>query len=291
MILIELLGGLGNQLFQYAAAKRLSIEKNLLLKLDIQGFQSYTLRTYKLNHFAVTAEIATTEEINYFTNPSIVGKASRWVERRFFPFYNRRIYYEQKQFQFEPEFLQTRKNVYLRGYFQSEKYFKPIENLIRQEFTIKTPPNDTNVEMAQRVGEVNAVSLHIRRGDYVSNSTTNAVHGVLSLDYYHQAAKQIAVSVPQPHFFIFSDDPTWVSENLKLAYPMTFVDHNDASHDYEDLRLMSLCKHHIIANSSFSWWGAWLAEFPDKMVFAPKRWVNNPNVTALDILPTGWQPL
>lgn len=289
MIIVQVLGGLGNQLFQYAAARRVAVEKSLPLKVDVSAFDTYTLRSYKLNHFDIQVDIATPEEIRRFTRPDIVGKGKRWFARNILPHHLRPIYREQKQYQFEADILNTPRNVYLQGYFQNEGYFKPIEPVIRREFQVKEPLRATNAVMANHIKNDNAISIHIRRGDYASNPTTRAFHGLLPLTYYQTAVQNITELVESPHFYIFSDDPQWARENLEIDYPTTLVDHNDSSHDYEDLRLMSLCKHHIIANSSFSWWGAWLCENPEKIIYAPKKWLNGVDIDTQYAVPPEWQ--
>jgi len=130
--------------------------------------------------------------------------------------------------------------------------------------------------------------LHIRRGDYVHAPLANQFHGLCSLDYYQKAVNYIYQKIPDCHFYIFSDDHSWVCENFKLDYPVTMVDHNDADKDYEDLRLMSLCKYNIIANSSFSWWGAWLNANPEKIVLCPERWFNDLSLDIKDLMPDSW---
>ncbi|MBT9150861.1 MAG: O-antigen biosynthesis glycosyltransferase WbnK [candidate division WS2 bacterium] len=132
------------------------------------------------------------------------------------------------------------------------------------------------------------MSLHIRRGDYVFNLHTNQFHGTCDLDYYFRCVEYLTTKVKNPHFFIFSDEPEWARNNLKLSYPTTLVDHNEADKNYEDLRLMSQCKYHIIANSTFSWWGAWLSQNPEKIVFAPKRWLKSDDYNPKDLMPDKW---
>ncbi|MFN8447792.1 MAG: alpha-1,2-fucosyltransferase [Anaerolineae bacterium] len=190
---------------------------------------------------------------------------------------------------FEPDFLNTPKDVYLQGYFQNERYFKSIESLIRQDFVVPTPFDSRNGEMAERIRRVQSVSLHIRRGDYATNAETRSIHGLLPLDYYQTAVQHIAKSVDQPHFFVFSDDPVWACDHLRLDFPLTVVDYNGAERDFEDMRLLSLCQHHIIANSSFSWWGAWLCENPDKIVCAPKRWLQDTRYDTDEVVPATWR--
>ena len=179
-------------------------------------------------------------------------------------------------------------NVYLEGFWHSEKYFKDIENVIRQEFTIRDEPDALNKEMANKIMACEPVSIHIRRGDYVSDKKTNEFHGTCSLEYYNDAIGIITKEIKAPHFFVFSDDPVWVQDNLKLKFSTTYLVYNGAEKAYEDLRLMSLCKHHIIANSSFSWWGAWLSGNPYKIVIAPKKWFNDETIDTSDLIPDEW---
>jgi hypothetical protein len=147
-----------------------------------------------------------------------------------------------------------------------------------------------NLELAEEINTVNAVSLHVRRGDYVSNPRTMATNGVCPLSYYDSAIRYICARVDAPHFFVFSDDMDWVRENLNIDHPCRYVDHNCSTESFNDMRLMSMCRHHIIANSSFSWWGAWLNPREDKIVIAPKKWFANSNDTK-DLLPFGWATL
>lgn len=132
------------------------------------------------------------------------------------------------------------------------------------------------------------MSLHVRRGDYVSDARTHATLGVCSLDYYRAAVRYIADHVEAPEFFVFSDDIAWAQANLELGHPCHYVDHNRGAESYNDMRLMSLCRHHIIANSSFSWWGAWLNPRADKVVVAPARWFAGGNRVVDDLFPPGW---
>jgi hypothetical protein len=178
--------------------------------------------------------------------------------------------------------------VYLEGYWQSPKYFFDIKNIIGYEFTVKTGPDQVNKELMEKISQVEAVSVHVRRGDYVSNPATGNYHGVCSLDYYRTAVATITGRVRQPHFFIFSDDPAWAEKNLSVIGPKTVIERNGPERGHEDMRLMSLCRHHIIANSSFSWWGAWLCEKTDKIVISPKRWFKKEDIDTKDLVPESW---
>lgn len=160
--------------------------------------------------------------------------------------------------------------------------------MLLREFAVKPEEDVWDCQIAEMISAAQAVSIHVRRGDYAQDRITQQVHGLCGLDYYDRAAQYIAAHVAAPHFFIFSDDMPWVKENLKLSFPVTFVDHNNESSDYNDLLLMSLCDHHIIANSSFSWWGAWLSDSAEKIVIAPQMWFANSNADTKDLLPDSW---
>lgn len=289
MILTKLQGGLGNQLFQYALGRHLAEIHHTELKLDIFSFKNDpNKRVYNLGHFTITENFATKEEVARFQ------KYKRKPGRIWYLFNKliaERKYIQQRQFHFDPRVLRTGNNVYLDGDWQTEKYFKDIEGIIRKEITVKTPLSGKDAEAAKKIEAASSVMMHIRRGDYVSNSETNTYHGTQGLDYYKKAIAIIAEKVSSPHVFVFSDDHAWVKENIKLDYPVTYVVHNGADKNYEDLRLMSLCQNHIIANSTFSWWGAWLSQNPNKIVIGPERWFNNPKkktTSTKDVLPEEW---
>ncbi len=148
--------------------------------------------------------------------------------------------------------------------------------------------NGRNKDIGEMIQSFKSVSLHIRRGDYVSNKVTNQVHGVCDLNYYSHAISYIAERISNTHLFVFSDDPEWAKGNLKTEIPTFFVDNNRADKDYEDLKLMRQCKHNIIANSSFSWWGAWLNQNAGKIVIAPKKWFNDKSINTKDLIPEKW---
>jgi hypothetical protein len=141
------------------------------------------------------------------------------------------------------------------------------------------------------MANVQAVSLHVRRGDYATDRAITQIHGLASQEYYQAAIQKVAERVDHPHFFVFSDEIAWAKENLRLPFPATYIDHNGADYDYEDLRLISHCRYHILANSTFSWWGAWLATFPEKFVIAPRHWFADLNSVPPSIYPPEWMVL
>ena len=263
-IIVQLLGGLGNQLFQYAMGRCLAERNRAVLKLDITAFQDYTLRSYALQHFNVAVEFATPKE---------VAASSAIVE---------------KGHDFNGDTLSILPPAFLTGYWQSEKYFKEIEPILRKELTLKEPLEGEDLKVARAIESCESVSLHVRRGDYVTNSHTNQFHGTCSLAYYRKCLALLRQSVRDPALFVFSDDPQWVADNMKFDLPATYVNHNPPEKHYADLRLMGLCRHNILANSSFSWWGAWLNANPSKRVYAPLRWYADYRIKTPDLIPPGW---
>jgi len=293
MIIVKLIGGLGNQMFQYAMARRIAYVHNVPLKLDITGFNDYkcdTPRTYELKHLNIIEDFASKTEIDKFkTKKGFAGLILRCKEK-LSPYY-KRAYIREKSLRFDPNMLQISKNAYLEGYWTTEKYFDDICDLIRREFTVKHKADSINEQLAQTIRGCEAVSLHIRRGDYVSNPQANQFHGLCPLEYYYKGIEILGTKIENPHFFVFSDDPKWAKENLNIEFPVNFVTHNGAEKNYEDLRLMCFCKHNIIANSTFSWWGAWLNKNPGKIVIAPKKWFNNEDIDTRDVIPESWERL
>ena len=292
MIVTKLTGGLGNQFFQYAAGLSVAIANNTTLKLDISSYQISSHR-YRLDNFNITAEvlpIKTPSNLSQRIRKTILGRAisklRREIEARIGSS-GTRIYKDPGKF--DPNVLSLPDGICLDGYWQSEKYFAHIADIIRREFTPKPQPTPANKEMAERITNCESVNLHIRRGDYVSNPEYNRVHGTCDISYYKKAVEMLSEEVGNPCFFVFSDDIDWAKNNLQLKFPTTFVDINGPDFDYEDLRLMTQCKHHIIANSTFSWWGAWLCQYPQKIAIAPSRWFRDPDKDAADIIPAGWR--
>ena len=285
-IIVKLRGGLGNQMFQYAVGRHLSQITKAALKLDITSLKNDPKRDYSLDCFNITENFATDEEIKWFKKYQRKPGKIWFLRNRLLA--DETKYAQERQFHFDQKILQLKQPVYLDGYWQTEKYFKDIEHIIRKEVIVKTPLQGENAEVAEEIVATTSVAMHIRRGDYVTNRETNEYHGTCGLDYYRKAIEIISKKVNNPHFFIFSDDHKWAKDNIVLEYPATYVEHNNADKNYEDLRLMNLCKHQIIANSSFSWWGAWLNPNKEKIVIAPKRWFQTPKMDTRDLLPDSW---
>lgn len=289
MIISHIIGGLGNQMFQYAAGRSLSLERDQSLRLDITGFSGYGLHQgFELGRvFNSSTEIATEPDVRNILGWQFLSGFRRVWARPGMAAFRRDGFVVEPHFHYWSEINCVPQDCYLVGYWQSEKYFQTHTSEIRADFTFKPSLSDRNAKLAEQITQVNAVSLHVRRGDYVNNAKTNATHGVCSLDYYRAAIQHVSDRVTCPYFFIFSDDIAWVKDNLKMDMPCQYVDHNQDKESYNDMHLMSLCRHHIIANSSFSWWGAWLNPNLEKIVVAPKKWFANQN-NVKDLFPQGW---
>lgn len=293
MVISRIIGGLGNQMFQYAIGFHLAKKLQTEFKLDTTGFDTYPLHRLSIGKLTISAKIASKQEISKFTktfSPSITSTFRQLFKLPAAP--KSPGYIHELKFTFNPEILElTGDLIYLDGYWQSEKYFNNVDSDTRREFQIASVPDRKNQEKLALIQSKESVCVHIRRGDYVKNQETNSVHGTAPLEYYYQALEHIQTMHRNPELFIFSDDLKWVRQNLHTNFPMHFMDHNGPEKDYEDLRLMSTCKHHIIANSTFSWWGAWLGEHPGQIVIAPKKWFRTKDMDSKDLIPSRWLQL
>lgn len=284
MIAFQAQGGLGNQLFQYATARRLALQHGCPLVVDLHWFQyprvEETPRSLELNHYHVIMRCATRREQMRWAS-----MRTRWA-RFLQPLLPLRVVHEHG-FGVNSEVLSAPPNSYLVGFWQSEAYFADIRDQLLTELSPVVPPGPEDLRVIERMQHGDAVSVHVRRGDYVSLASASAYHGLCSLDYYHKAIQHIVGRVENPTLFVFSDDPAWTKANLHSPFPTHYVDHNSACNAFQDLRLMSLCRHHILANSSFSWWGAWLSRTTDGLVIAPARWYAVDRPTP-DLIPSRW---
>ena len=277
MKVVRIIGGLGNQMFQYAFARAMGDD----VKLDISAFKDYTLRGYQLENFNIVQNYADAPTVQRLTRRSHMPRIlCRILGRSTHP----HIIRERTINVYQPDLL-SRDGLF-DGYFQSEKYFAHIRPQLLQEFSLRRPMDAANQEMLRRIqAQESPVSLHVRRGDYVNLSN---VHFLCGPEYYRDAIDLIAARVKNPHFFLFSDDIDWVLENIKILHPFTPVDINSGDAGYFDMELMKHCHHNIIANSTFSWWGAWLNQNPGKIVVAPRKWHRDNQNKEWDIFPDEW---
>jgi hypothetical protein len=286
MVILRLHGGLGNQMFQYAMARTVALRRGTSVKIDLRALEADRKRCYSLGSWNVNATLASNIDV---LRIRVAWKLYR-VLKRSGPYYARPLVREQYH-HYDPNALDAPRSCLLMGYWESERYFKEIEPVIRREFTLRTEPSSATQEIGRAIQSSNSVFVHIRRGDRVADHEPNETYGVCSMQYYERAAAHIARAVDSPHFFVFSDEPQWARENFVLPFPITVVDHNRPGNsqtpgsEHEDLWLMGLCRHAIIANSTFSWWGAWLNPARARIVIAPKQWSKyNP----VDVIPENW---
>jgi hypothetical protein len=289
MIFAEITQGLGNQLFQYAAARAISIRLSAPIKLDTTWFDFCGQRVFQLDLLRIHATRTSPFEqkvLDILKRERRAAKAMKILRRLLLPGAVARLVDRERGF--DPALLSVRGNVFLQGYWQSERYFQAIAPILREEFTFKAAPDAANQAMLQQIDSCESIVVHVRRGDYLSTTHSNAVYGVCPADYYARAISYLGERVKNPHCFVFSDDPEWVGNHLKFAIPSTLVTHNIGKQDHEDLRLMSRGKHFIIANSTFSWWGAWLSAHPGKQIIAPRRWYESSPILTHDLIPEAW---
>lgn len=289
MIIVELRGGLGNQMFQYAFGRAQAERLGVDLVLDTTSFARYRLHHgFELSRvFNIQAREATRNELRTVLGWRFLAFArGGWTRGIAIRLPSERLVRE-PHFHYCAEATSAPPSSYFSGYWQSERYFAHVGEIIRRGFTFKQPPSTENSRILDRIHGRNSVSIHVRRGDFVTNARTNAYHGSCSADYYSRAVRMIQERIENATFYVFSDEISWAQANLSLPRPSLFLEHNIGQNSFEDMRLMSACQHHIIANSSFSWWGAWLNPNLAKLVVAPKRWFRA-KVNTEDLLPETW---
>jgi hypothetical protein len=289
MICVKLDGGLGNQMFQYAFGRMLSNRYGTKLLLDTSQYglkNDNTPREYELSIFDIKASIASQAQLDRY-KPYISAKIDNILSRIVLP-----------QRLIKPRVIHERDNrtnlyydnVMYVGFWQSEKYFDSINMIIRNEFNFGPPLSGINKTILEDIQKSASISLHVRRGDYQNNPMIRKSHGLCSLEYYHEAIDMIAKTIKEPKIFIFSDDMDWVKRNLHIEFPHKYIFWNGENKSYCDMQLMSYCKHNIIANSSFSWWGAWLNSNPEKIVVSPNKWfaTRRKQIGDFNLIPNTW---
>lgn len=268
MIIVNLKGGMGNQLFQYALGRHLSLLNETELKLDIDGLARANItgdiyRPFEIDAFNIKNTIATASEVRRLKYPfGLLSKALRWLKFKLS---------KDKNTVFNPKVFSWGDDIFLDGYWQSPKFFESIRDVLISELTLKSEMSTAATDFARQIQETEAVSIHIRRGDYIKNPRVQTEFGVCTTNYYLSAVDYLNQHTSSPTYFVFSDDIDWVKENLPLPKTTIFVKGKEVT-TVEELVLMSMCKHNIIANSTFSWWGAWLNTNLNKIVVTPTPW-------------------
>jgi hypothetical protein len=275
MIIAKLMGGLGNQMFQYAIARNLSLRHNVNLKIDLSFLNNrnmgpnFVYRDYDLSLFEIEPDF----DVDFSKKIMVANQ----------PHYH----YSQSYMDTVSNLLIDGGSVLLDGYWQSPFFFSEFEEQIRKDFEfINKVENETGEikEMLELINSKNSVMVNVRRTDYLNTS----FHGVMGLDYLNQSKEIIESKVENPHYFIFSDDVEWCRENIKFEN-MTLVDHRYKGKKFGFyLQLMSKCKHFIIPNSTFAWWAAWSNTDEEKVVIAPKQWFTDNNINTADLIPSNW---
>ncbi len=288
------MGGMGNQMFQYALGKHLALINNTELKLDTSILLNWKPGKHKVNRgfdldiFDLNPTFASRKETGSYhcDGLSIPEKVLFKIKEKIQG--NETVH--EKHFHFDPSVLQLRGNIYLSGNWQSFKYFAAIEGEIRKDFSFKLPLSKEASELKQTIQESKSVCLNVRRTDYVSVAETSEIMATVSVEYYHLALKELENRIGEFQVFVFSDDLDWCRTNLSFTrQTVHFVDHSYAGKKFSDyMQLMAACKHYIIPNSTFAWWSAWLNRDPSKVVIAPKVWFKDKSVKTDDLIPPHW---
>jgi hypothetical protein len=286
---VSLYGGLGNQMFQYAFCLALNAKgkkaritfSNYFYYKHHQGFDLD--RAFKLHHPPAQTLLASIlQHSGFLLKYSIVRK----INRRLALLYqsNQVAFNEKQEYTCDTEVFNQLNTVFI-GTWQCIDYFKPFEKQVREHFKFSIPTDAENSTIIKKIMSTNAVSVHVRRGDYLNENWQHKLHVIRTTKYYNNATAYIEKEVPAPHYFIFSDDVEWAKQNLAFKN-CTYITHNHGNSSFIDMYLMSLCKHNIIANSTFSWWGAWLNNNENKIVIMPNKWMNEG--TCEGIFPAEW---
>jgi hypothetical protein len=295
MVTVFMRGGLGNQMFQYALGLNLAKRNDVPLVLDTVHIsdrfprRNFTYRTFDLDIFTLTPRFtALSRAARAVPLPGVWLGIDLFVMNAGERLAGRRILYEDERKGFDLRVLAAHGDIILYGRWESERYFSDVESDVRAAFQFRAPLAGKAAEVAAEIAKGESVALHVRRGDFISSKKVGALMAPTGPRYYERAVARIAARVNRPHFFIFSDDIAWCKENIKLTHPATYLGNDTAGPKASNhLELMARCKHNIIANSTFSWWGAWLNKNEKKVVIAPQRWYAGATADA-DIVPAAW---
>lgn len=291
MIITKLIGGLGNQMFQYAAGLATAERTGAPLYVDTTALRRYTRHQGYQFPDIFTGPFQEASQWDLFRvlrlQKKKITKRGVTIDPTWRPNAKSRVI-QQNTHNYWPEFDQVQGQCYLEGYWQSSKYFANATDKVRAAFRFKNVANPANQSIAAQMRSEMSVSVHIRRGDYVTNANALKFHGICEWSYYDQAIQMLEERLENPKFYIFSDDPALARGQYPDPDRFTVIDINRGADSYRDMELMTMCKHHIIANSSFSWWGAWLADHPKKIVIAPSLWSVGSPEPVIDIYEPNW---
>jgi len=286
MIIIKIFQGLGNQLFQYAFVRALSLRHHKTFKMDLSWYNEHSNhRPYALDKFNIAGEEATEKDIHDIKTcdgRNFIEYHFKRIRNKYSPYYKKNIISEKNSL-YDENYLKINSNSFVCGYFSSELYFKDYASVIKNDLEFKDRPSPLNLNKIQKIQPQHAVCISIRRGDFVNNP----VHDVCDLNYFYTSMEYMSEKINNPYFYIFSDDNDWVKNNFRSNYPHEFITNNYPDF-IEDFRFMRNCRHHIIPNSTYSWWAAWLAEQPDSIIIAPQKWLNSGTIDYSNVVPERW---
>jgi hypothetical protein len=297
VIVVQIINGFGNQLFQYATARQLARRLGMPVKLDLTAFGRLdNVWKFQLDYFDCDFQLATEQEIFQLADPYIFHTFGFGFTKKLrVANYSSSTHFLERTPPYDEKILRIKESHYLEGYFQSEKYISDVRPEMVKEFTaLRQEFVQFDPVLLEKIKSSNSIAVHVRRGDYASNVDINKTYGVCSAHYYQQALKYLKERVSAPHVFIFSNDVEWCRTELDFDVPTTYV---SGSFDPPvDFYLMSACKHFIIANSTFSWLAAYLGQSPDKIVVEPKRFFADfshkfPGIPEPDLGVEGWVKL
>ena len=297
MIVSKICGGLGNQLFQFAAGYSLAKRLGEIHLLDISDYKSYRLHNgFEIgNVFNIESEIASHDEVIRLlgnkVHPFLRKIHRKWRKISKYKIIDNDSYITEPYHHYWSGIETISGDKYLEGYWQSDKYFRAYEKDIKKQLTFRNELDEKNIKYRLLMKKTNSVGIHIRRGDYISSPATNKVMKVIELDYYKKAIAYINNNIYSPSFFIFSDDINWAKENFINVSNVEYIDHNKKENSYKDMHLLSCCKNYIIGNSTFSWWAAWLGRDSESIVIAPNKWFNDHLHNDRDLVPIDWTRL
>ncbi len=294
MIITRLSGGMGNQMFQYATGRALAIKYNVPLKVDTTFLLQrvsfphflrphFVFRNYDLDVFMIDATIATPRDMRWWQRPILSGKLMVGIDAilRKFPF----LRGWEKTYTFDPAVASLGPDAYLAGFWQSPKYFNDIRETLLRDFQLVQPVAAPTEALKHEIAGAQSVCVHVRRADIAAKD----FHGAIGTEYYDTAIATLSHKVSIEKIYVFSDDIEWCKQHINFSFETMFVGQEYAGQKGEEhMELMRHCRHFIIPNSTFSWWAAWLATAPEKIVIAPKRWFNSDTISSADLIPAEW---
>lgn len=285
MIVVRLHGGLGNQLFQYAFGRALAIKHGVPLQMDIRDYRKEPQHGLLIQHFNILGDFLSSMNSRFIPDITRQARWQRWIWN-WIPTHLRWV--REKPFGFQAHWLEAGKSTYLDGYWQSESFFREVTKTLREEFTLKVPPSMATQEIAAQMRQARSVAMHIRRGDYVTDPHASKIYLPLSLSYYERCLKDWASEQRQVKVFVFSNDIDWCKKQIRWQYPTVFIDHTTPATAHEDLYLMQQAKCCITANSTLSWWGGWLGQKTDHVVYTPAKWFYPNTLDDRSLACDGW---